>query len=120
MWRKQPKKPTIVVEGVNNSDVNLEWDFSLDAGEIVQSIIFQRKKSGSSVQTTLASRLANTAFTVFPQYLQEYGAHLPCTLLLRDVNKGEEYIYSVVVNYVKSMIVQSPFTDQIEVIVYGK
>ena len=116
-WTKKPNTPIILVKGVNNTDVRLVWEFVLDLGEALLTVNFQRQRPGAKI-TTLASRLGNSAFTVFPPYQQMYIATLPSTLRLRNVTKNE-YIYSITVVYNRNNIVFT-FRDQVKIIVYGK
>ena len=108
-----------MVEGVNNTDVRLVWEFLLGPGETFVQVIFQRQKPGAVITTTLASRLANSPFTIAPLHRHEYAATLPNTLLLRNVTKNE-YMYSIVVVYQRNSIIQPKFRDQVEVVLYGK
>ena len=110
-----------MIEGVNSTGVKLEWNFLLHSGEVLQSVLLQRQAPGNPSKTTLASRISTTAFTFFnSEFPKEYEVKLPNTLILRDVNNNEEYVYSVIINYVHNNIVQIPLEDQVKVIVYGK
>lgn len=113
-WTTAPNKPKILVQGVNNTNIPLAWDFVLDSGETLQKVLFQRQKPGERA-TTIASKDANSSSS-FTLYNSEYRADNPNTLLLLEVNNNEEYIYSIVVMYVRVNV--SQYTDQVQVIVY--
>lgn len=120
-WSKQPTKPTILVEGINNTDQSLVWEFFLESNETVQNVLLQRKKPGEKNPTTFASRLAGSLFTLLDgTYRKEYGTSFPNTLILRNVTNDEEFIYLIVVNYIKNNVAQPRKSDQVELIVYGE
>ena len=120
-WRKQPNKPTILVEEVNNTDQSLVWEFFLERGETVQNVLLQRKKPGERNPTTFASRLASSSFTFLDnKYREEYDTNPPNTLILRNVTNNKEFIYGIVVTYVKNNVAQTPERDEVEIIVYGE
>lgn len=119
-WTKQPERPFILVEGVNNTEKELSWLYSLD-GETVQNIQFQRSKPGGGDLVTLASRLPNEGFTILEEkYKTEYRAELDNKLVLINVNNNEEFVYSILVNYVGTDRVPRPFKDEVQVVVKGK
>ena len=120
-WSKQPTKPTILIEGINSTDQSLVWEFFLESNETVQNVLFQRKKPGEKNPTTFASRLAGSSFTLLDStYRKEYGTSLPNTLILRNVTNDKEFIYLIVVNYIKNNVAQPRKSDQVELIVYGE
>lgn len=119
-WTKQPERPVILVEGVNNTEKELSWLYRLD-GETVQNIQFQRSKPGGGDLVTLASKLPNEGFTILEEkYKTEYRAELDNKLVLINVNNNEEFVYSIVVNYFGTDRVPRPFKDEVEVVVKGK
>ena len=116
---RQPDKPTIVVEGVNNTNVDLIWDFLPASGEVVQSIFLNRERPGYSSEQ-IASRKSNTAFNpLISNFETEYRANLPATLRLVNVDNTEEYIYSLEVNY-DDVGVPKKMLDEVRVIVRGE
>ncbi|XP_073255636.1 uncharacterized protein [Porites lutea] len=118
-WSKQPTKPTILVEGINNTDQSLVWEFFLESNETVQNVLLQRKKPGEKNPTTFASRLAGSSFTLLDgTYRKEYDTSLPNTLILKNVTNDEEFIYLIVVNYIKNNVAQPRKSDQVELIVF--
>lgn len=119
-WTKQPERPFILVEGVNNTEKELSWLYSLD-GETVQNIQFQRSKPGGGDLVTLASRLPNEGFTILEEkYKTEYRAELDNKLVLINVNNNEEFVYSILVIYFGTDRVPRPFKDEVQVVVKGK
>ena len=120
-WSRQPTKPTILVEGINNTDQYLVWEFFLESNETVQNVLLQRKKPGEKNPTTFASRLAGSSFTLLDStYRKEYDTSRPNTLILKNVTNDEEFIYLIVVNYIKNNVAQPRKSDQVELIVYGE
>lgn len=116
---KRPSNPTILVEGINNTDQDLVWEF-IKEGAVVQSVQFQRNKPGESKRDTIASRLENGGFTVFDPFKTDYDARLDNILKLKRVTNNQEYLYSIVINYVKDSAPQPPLSDEVKVIVQGK
>lgn len=115
---KRPGNPTILVEGINNTDQDLVWEFDKE-GDVIQSVQFQRKKPGEVAPDTIASRLDSTGFTVFDPFKTDYEATLNNRLTLKRVTNNQEYLYTIVINYVRNNIVQS-LRDQVQIIVKGK
>lgn len=108
------------MEGVNNTEKELSWLYSLD-GETVQNIQFQRSKPGGGDLVTLASRLPNEGFTILEEkYKTEYRAELDNKLVLINVNNNEEFVYSILVIYFGTDRVPRPFKDEVQVVVKGK
>lgn len=116
---KRPSNPTILVEGINNTDQDLVWEF-IKEGDVVQSVQFQRNKPGESKRDTIASRLESGGFTVFDPFKSDYDARLLNILKLKRVTNNQEYLYSIVINYVKDSSPQPPLSDEVQVIVQGK
>ena len=116
---KRPSNPTILVEGINNTDQDLVWEF-LKEGDVVQSVQFQRNKPGESKRDTIASRLDSGGFTVFDPFKTDYDARLLNILKLKRVTNNQEYLYSIVINYVKDSSPQQPLSDEVQVMVQGK
>ena len=115
----QPEKPFVVVVGVNDSDRDLIWEFTTDAGETPNSVWFERIKPGDTTPVTLARRFANTGFTVFDPYGKDYDANLNNRLRIKKVTNDQEYIYTIVINYSKSNSPQPNKRDQVSVVVKG-
>lgn len=108
------------MEGLNNTNVRLKWEFILNQGESIQSIVFNRQKSDDIQSTRIASRLANTAFTIVnSEFMSEYSANLPATLELLNVSKNEEFLYTVEVSYIKGSGVHVQ-SSQVAIIVHGE
>ena len=121
-FSERPGNPTIVVEGVNSTNVNLTWHIRVSAGVTVGLLFFKRQKSGDVIEvTTIASRTSSTAFTpLIDGFETEYTATLPATLRLLNVDNTEEYIYTLQVSYEDSKNAQREVDDKVTVIVRGK
>lgn len=123
-WTKRPAKPTIFVEGFNNTEKDsklpeLVWDFDPE-GATVESVQIQRMKPAEAVPTPLAVRTPNSAYLFYKnEYLTEYSATGRGTLQLKSVNNDEEYIYIFVVSYEVNNL-PTPFADSVKVVVYGE
>ncbi|XP_074634703.1 uncharacterized protein LOC141893218 [Acropora palmata] len=103
-WTKEPTSPMIVVEGVNNTNVRLEWDYDAAFRRIIVGIKIFRKGGGSE---KLIARKSGEG-TINPTTLdlvdrnqdgREYEVVEPATLVLKDVNNNEEYEYVISVDY---------------------
>ena len=117
----RPDNPTIVVEGVNNTNVNLTWVISATGGETLNTLFFKRQKSGDVNLVNIASRKSSNAFTLLSDSFQtEYRALLPATLRLLNVDNTEEYVYTLQVSYDDSSGVTRDKDDKVTVIVHGK
>ena len=101
-WIKTPENPTIVVEGVNSTNVKLTWNFRLDAGEKILTAFFERQSLSQGPVTKIASRLGDNAYSLKNrEFAKEYKPNLDSDLVLLDVNNNEEYIYTFEVSYSK-------------------
>ena len=99
-WIKTPDNPTIVVEGVNSTNVKLTWNFRLDAGETIMTAFFERQSLSQGPATKIAARVGENAYLFQNnEFPKEYKANLDSELVLLDVNNNEEYIYSFEVSY---------------------
>ena len=103
-WTKEPSSPMIVVEGVNNTNVRLEWDYNAAFRRLIVGIKIFRKGGGSE---KLIARKSGEG-TINPTTLdlvdrnqdgREYEVVEPATLVLKDVNNNEEYKYVISVDY---------------------
>ena len=118
-FSRRPDNPTIVVEGVNSTSVDLIWDILPSGGEVVQNLFFVIQRPGDVNQVAIASRRSSTSFTLLSDsFANEYRANLPATLRLLNVDNTEEYIYSLQVSY--EQIVPQREEDSVTVIVRGK
>ncbi|XP_022805185.1 protein turtle-like, partial [Stylophora pistillata] len=88
--RTPPSNPTIVVLGENSAQVSLAWELS-DAPNnyFVQ---FWRRKPGEDLKQ-IAIRTNGNAF--HPGSTSEFKASLPATLTLKNVERNEEYSYTI-------------------------
>ena len=120
-FTRKPDKPTIVVEGVNSTNVDLIWDILSSSGEVVNYLQLIRQRLGDFNHVTIASRKFNTGFTLLSDsFANEYRANLPATLRLLNVDNTEEYTYSLQVRYDDFRNIPQEINDQVTVIVRGK
>ena len=117
----RPDNPTIVVEGVNSTNVDLKWEISATNSETLDDLFFKRQRSGDVNLENIASRRSSTAFTLLSDSFEtEYRADLPATLRLLNVDNTEEYIYTLQVSYDDSNGVPREIADKVTVMVRGK
>ncbi|XP_020614881.1 uncharacterized protein LOC110053033 [Orbicella faveolata] len=83
---RRPADPTVVVEGVNSTQVHLVWNFT-DCSSF--AIIIDRERPDGSQNTRIASRSGPT-FNIFNS---DYEANLPATLVIKNVTRNDEYVY---------------------------
>ena len=98
-FTRRPDKPTIVVEGVNSTNVDLIWDILPGNGESVQNLFLIRQRPGDVNQVQIAWRKYSSSFTLAEGFANEYRANLPATLRLLNVDNTEEYVYTLQVSY---------------------
>ena len=119
-FTRRPDTPTIVVEGVNNTNVDLIWEILPSNGEVVQHLFFTRQTLGDINQVAIASRRFSSSFTLLSEsFVNEYRATLPATLTLLNVDNTEEYVYTLQVNFEQNNVPQRK-EDSVTVIVLGK
>ena len=118
---RRPDNPTIVVEGVNSTNVDLIWNILPGNNEVVQTLFILRQnlKPGDVSLVTIASRTFASSFTMSNSFANEYRANLPATLRLLNVDNTEEYVYTLQVSYDRNNVIQR-MEDRVTVIVYGK
>ncbi|PFX16314.1 hypothetical protein AWC38_SpisGene19420 [Stylophora pistillata] len=88
--RTPPSSPTIVVLGENGAQVSLEWELS-DAPNnyFVQ---FWRKKTSDNLKQITSSTSGDA---LNPSSTSEFKASPPATLTLKNVERNEEYSYTI-------------------------
>ena len=120
-FSRRPDNPTIAVEGVNSTNVDLIWDILPGNNEVVQTLFILRQnlKPGDVSLVTIASRTFASSFTMSNSFANEYRANLPATLRLLNVDNTEEYVYTLQVSYDLNNVIQR-MEDRVTVIVYGK
>lgn len=119
-FTKKPDDPTIVVEGVNNTDVDLIWDILAGNNEIVDDLFLLRRRPGDANGEIIASRTFSSPFTLATDsFSEEYRVNLPATLRLLNVDNTEEYIYILQVGFDLNNVPQRE-QEQVRVIVRGK
>ena len=123
-WEKQPEKPTILVEGENNTGESLKfvWTFAAKKqSEFIERVTFQRRRDDADPTEDIAVSRDGGAFTVFPEFISNYSASLPATLILRNpVTNDEEFIYSIVVLLLDNNVPVPSLNDKVQLIVFGK
>ena len=117
---RRPDKPTIVVEGVNSTNVDLIWEILPGNGESVQNLFLIRQRPGDVNQVQIASRKYASSFNLATDsFANEYRANLPATLRLLNVDNTEEYVYTLQINYDLNNVPKR-MEDRVTVIVHGK
>ena len=98
-FQQQPDNPTRVVLG--DKRVSIKWEFTPDAGETLRSVFFGRQKSGDVVSSTIASRTASGSFDINGNFVDHsnYEAKLNSELVILDVNKHQDYLYTLSIIY---------------------
>jgi len=80
------------VEGVNNTQVHLVWNFTATTGF---GISITRQKSDGTQNIQIATLgFGSAAFLVSNQVAAEYEAIPPGTLVIKEVTRNDEYVYS--------------------------
>ena len=79
-----------MVLGVNSSRVRLEWRYSNAPSQYF--VQFWRQKPGETIKQISSSKDGN-AFN--PSNTNEFDASLDATLTLKNVERNEEYTYSL-------------------------
>ena len=103
--------------------MSLKWETcNVDAGETLNSVFFSRKKPGSFLSDPIASRSANTGFTMRDPFkdFKKYRALLDQELRIYDVQRNEKYTYTLLMTYDNSDGVPKNKEFQVTVVVKGK
>ena len=104
-WTKDPGSRIVVVEGVNNTNVRLEWGYADSVRTSILIVKIGKKKRDGTIES-IAAKSGDA--TDKPSSLdlvdrnrdgREYEVFDPATLLLKDVNSDEEYEYIISVDY---------------------
>ena len=111
-FTRKPANRTVVVEGVNSTQVELVWNFTATSGFIVS--IFRERTDGSQ-RAQIAARSNNDA--VFDILKPGYEGNLPATLVIKDVTRNDEYVYRLVVSTSSGV---PKLTDEVTVDVFCK
>lgn len=80
-----------MVEGVNNTQVHLAWNFTDNSSFI---ILIDRERPDGSQNTRIASRIG-AAVNVFNP---GYDVNLPATLVIKEVTRNDEFVYILIVS----------------------
>ena len=89
----KPADPTVVIEGVNSTQVQLVWNFTASSSSFLVSIRRAPTGSGSTSQN-IASRISGSS-SGFNVLDSAYEANLPATLVIKNVTRNDEYMYSI-------------------------
>ncbi|KAJ7371587.1 hypothetical protein OS493_024262 [Desmophyllum pertusum] len=94
-FQLQPDNPTRVVLG--DKRVSLKWEFTPDSGETINLVFFKRQKPGDVVLSQIASRSDSGSFDMEQDFndRSNYEAKLNSELVILDVNKHQDYIYTL-------------------------
>ena len=98
----KPENPKIVVLGVDSDEVSLNWkNCDGDASETIRSFSFFRQRPGSVETEQIASRDAAQGFTMIApfQNKRKYEALLNQELKIYNVQRDEEYVYTLEIDY---------------------
>ena len=80
------------MEGVNSTQVHLVWNFTATTGF---GITIERQKSDGTQNIQIATLgFGSAAFLVLNQVAAEYEAIPPGTLVIKEVTRNDEYVYS--------------------------
>ena len=91
----EPADPTVVIEGVNSTQVQLVWNFNASSSSFLVSI---RRRPPTGSVSQIASRLSGSSlgFNVLNSLKSAYEANLPATLVIKDVTRNDvKYVYSI-------------------------
>ena len=119
----KPEDPKIVVLGVNNSVVSLNWENcgpDPDDGETIISFSFRRQRPSSLEVEQIASRgPTEGGFTMIApfQNKNKYDARALQELRILNVQKNEEYVYTLAIHYKTSggAFLEQPFRVTVDV-----
>ena len=106
-WTKEPSSPIVVVEGVNNTNVRLEWDYDAAIVPSILTVNIERKRDGKEKPIAVkggqsSARPSSLLLVDRNQDGSEYEVLDPATLVLKEVNNDEEYEYVISVVYYPS------------------
>ena len=123
-WDRQPEKPTILVEGVNNTGESLKlvWTFAAKKqSEVIERVTFQRRRDDADPPEDIAVNREGGTFNVVSKFISNYSASLPATLILRNpATNDDEFIYSIVVSLIDNNVPVLSLSDKVRLIVFGK
>lgn len=120
-FTREPSNPTTVIEGVNSNRVPLTWTFSLGRGVNLKSVTIERARPGENSRTRIATRpSANDSFIFASNaFRTDYGVRPPATLVLKKVQRTDDYIYILKVFYSNS-IRNGQAEATVSVVVFGE
>ena len=102
-----------MVEGVNNTNVRLEWNYDAAIRPAIVGVKIARERDGT--QKIIARKSGDATIGASSLALvdrnqdgREYEVFDPATLVLKEVNNDEEYKYVILVDYFLSLPPPSP------------
>ena len=127
IWQIQPEKPTILVEGVNNTQdrQKLVWTYKKEeVSETIERVTFQRRRDNADPGEDIAISTKEIEFNVFSKFISNYSASIQptiSTLILKNpVTNDDEFIYSIVISLSKNNRPAPGLNDKVQLIVFGK
>ena len=90
---EEPADPTVVIEGVNSTQVQMVWNFTASPSSTFLVSIRRRPPTGSISQIASHFSGSSSGYNVFDP---AYEANLPATLVIKNVTRNDdEYVYSI-------------------------
>ncbi|KAM7442277.1 Protein turtle B [Porites harrisoni] len=125
IWQIQPEKPTILVEGVNNTQdrQKLVWTYKKEeVSETIERVTFQRRRDNADPGEDIAISTKEIEFNVFSKFISNYSASIQptiSTLILKNpVTNDDEFIYSIVISVSKNNRPAPGLNDNVQLIVF--
>ena len=84
-----------MVEGVNSTQVHLVWNFT--AASAKQISIDRERLDGTQDAQIASLGVGDLTFEVWSPFNSSYEANPPGTLVIKNVTRNDEYVYSFTV-----------------------
>ena len=94
-FTEKPVDPTVVIEGVNSTQVQLVWNFTAAPSSSFAVIFKRRRSSGSQLDQIASYTRIGDGNAVFGAVNPDYEANLPATLVIKDVKRNDDYVYRI-------------------------
>ena len=108
----KPADPTVVIEGVNSTQVQLVWNFN--AAPSSSFVLFIRRRGPTGSTSQIASHLSGSS-SGFNVLDPAYEANLPATLVIKDVTRNDEYVYSISVQDLDAGVAEVLLSNEVAV-----
>ena len=109
-FTRKPADPTIVVEGVNSTQVHLVWTVPASSNFF---IVIEKQRPGEIQRTHILTRTGDTFF-FFESSAADYEANLPSTLVIKEATRNEfVYIFSVLRSVPFQQLLQDTVTVKV-------